>query len=208
MSERERALKEVEIAEQIARKAHAGQVDRVSGRPYIEHVERVVAMVDGDEAKAAAWLHDVLEDSDLTPEALEAAGISERVILAVRHLTRYEPWIYGPYIDRLRAGQIAAQVKVADLRDHLTPACPDSLRPRYEAALALLGAALPVVGDAPRCEWREKYHELLFAVGKKHPGESRHETALRYIQEAERPSTVAASAVPLVLRPAEETSQS
>ncbi len=146
MSERARALEQAQIAERIAREAHAGQVDRVNGRPYIEHVERVAGMVSGDEAKAVAWLHDVLEDSDVTPEALEAAGISDRVILAVRHLTRYEPRIYGPYIDRLRAGQLAAQVKIADLRDHLTPSCPESLRPRYEAALALLAVDPPPSG--------------------------------------------------------------
>lgn len=29
------------------------------------------------------------------------------------------------------------------------------------------------------------YYELLFAVGEKHPGETRHQTALRYIQQAE-----------------------
>ena len=32
------------------------------------------------------------------------------------------------------------------------------------------------------------YYELLWAVCKKHDGETRHETALRYIQEAERGS--------------------
>ncbi len=31
----------------------------------------------------------------------------------------------------------------------------------------------------------EKYHELLYAVEKKHPNETRHETALRYIGERE-----------------------
>jgi len=31
----------------------------------------------------------------------------------------------------------------------------------------------------------EKYHELLYAVATKYPGETRHETALRYIQERE-----------------------
>jgi len=30
-----------------------------------------------------------------------------------------------------------------------------------------------------------KYNELLFHVGKKYPGETRHETALRYIKEAD-----------------------
>jgi hypothetical protein len=32
----------------------------------------------------------------------------------------------------------------------------------------------------------EKYNELLFAVGFKHQGESRHQTALRYIRQAEQ----------------------
>ena len=31
----------------------------------------------------------------------------------------------------------------------------------------------------------EKYNQLLMAVGKKYPGETRHETALRYIRQAE-----------------------
>ena len=34
-------------------------------------------------------------------------------------------------------------------------------------------------------ELKQKYDELIFAVGNKCPGESRHETALRYIRRAE-----------------------
>lgn len=37
-------------------------------------------------------------------------------------------------------------------------------------------------------EAAEKYNELLYAVATKHPGESRHETALRYIRQAETSS--------------------
>lgn len=33
---------------------------------------------------------------------------------------------------------------------------------------------------------RDKYNELVFAVASKHTNETRHETALRYIQEGER----------------------
>lgn len=33
---------------------------------------------------------------------------------------------------------------------------------------------------------RSLYNELLYAVERKHDGETRHETALRYIQEAEK----------------------
>lgn len=31
----------------------------------------------------------------------------------------------------------------------------------------------------------DRYFELIYAVGKKHPGETRHQTALRYIKQAE-----------------------
>ncbi len=34
-------------------------------------------------------------------------------------------------------------------------------------------------------ELQSKYHQLLYAVKRKFPGESRHETALRYIRAAE-----------------------
>jgi len=34
-------------------------------------------------------------------------------------------------------------------------------------------------------ELERKYHELLFSVGNKYPHETRHETALRYIKQAE-----------------------
>ncbi len=36
-----------------------------------------------------------------------------------------------------------------------------------------------------RDEARKMYNELIFAVGMKHPSESRHETAKRYIRNAE-----------------------
>jgi len=41
------------------------------------------------------------------------------------------------------------------------------------------------VVDCEPCQTRQKYDALLYAVARKFPGESRHETALRYIQSAE-----------------------
>lgn len=38
---------------------------------------------------------------------------------------------------------------------------------------------------------KDKYHELIMAVGNKYEGETRHETAKRYIQEAEKPNDIA-----------------
>lgn len=39
---------------------------------------------------------------------------------------------------------------------------------------------------AERDALSKKYYELLYSVEIKHPNETRHETALRYIREAER----------------------
>lgn len=58
-----------------AREAHAGQVRNGSrGMPYVEHPVAVAALLDehgyGEEAIAAALLHDVVEDSDTTLDEL------------------------------------------------------------------------------------------------------------------------------------------
>ena len=41
-------------------------------------------------------------------------------------------------------------------------------------------------------EVNRKYHELLSAVGNKYPDETRHQTALRYIQQFESQASIAA----------------
>lgn len=52
----------------------------------------------------------------------------------------------------------------------------------------------PPIASNPAAEAKhklleERYNELIFAVARKFPGESRHETALRYIREAEAPQS-------------------
>ena len=62
-------------AEGIARAAHDGQVDK-AGMPYAEHPARVAARCAPDPAAmAAGWLHDVLEDTEVTAQTLVAHGI-------------------------------------------------------------------------------------------------------------------------------------
>jgi hypothetical protein len=136
------AVFDVVRAEAIARALHFGQTDK-AGDPYIEHVERVVASVFSDECKAVAWLHDVVEDTQVSCAALLAAGIPTVVVDAVRVLTKPYGEPYLKYIDSIKASgnPLAFVVKVADLRDHLRANCPESLRERYMAALYLLAVA-------------------------------------------------------------------
>lgn len=57
-------------AKEFAIKAHAGQVRKYTGEPYINHPAAVVEIVRSvphtDTMIAAAWLHDVVEDCDVT----------------------------------------------------------------------------------------------------------------------------------------------
>jgi hypothetical protein len=66
----------------------------------------------------------------------------------------------------------------------------DNDKAALRAVLAKL--AEPVGGASPAPGWQDDYkalyHELLYEVVKKHPGESRHQTAKRYIREHETPS--------------------
>ena len=52
-------------------------------------------------------------------------------------------------------------------------------------AQALIDRGAAAVAE-PLTEEQEKYAELLYAVGSKWPGETRHQTALRYILQAEQ----------------------
>ena len=61
----------LERAIEIARVAHAGQVDK-AGKDYINHPLRVMEMGKDENEKIVGVLHDVVEDSDWTFEMLEA----------------------------------------------------------------------------------------------------------------------------------------
>lgn len=59
----------VDKALEIAIKAHKGQRD-LAGVDYIEHPKAVANLVNSDEEKAVAYLHDVLEDTYITEKDL------------------------------------------------------------------------------------------------------------------------------------------
>lgn len=107
-----------EKAYKLACEAHAGQVDK-GGNPYIQHPETVAGMVDSDEEKAAAYLHDVLEDTDVTIEQLIDAGFPYDIIRAVLLLTKQPGQDYHEYLALIKGKPIARKVKIADLRHNM-----------------------------------------------------------------------------------------
>ena len=111
---------------EIATTAHAGQTDK-GGAPYINHPMRVMASVEGEDAKIVAVLHDVVEDCPAWPLArLAAEGFSEAVLTGIAAVTKREDEDYNSFVLRACADPNGRKVKVADLKDNidLTPPKP------------------------------------------------------------------------------------
>lgn len=104
----------VNLAYQIAKLAHQGQVDQ-AGVDYIHHPEVVASLVHRDVEKAVAYLHDVLEDTAMTADELRKAGIPDEVVSAVITLTKRPAQDYFAYLAKVKDNQIARVVKIADL---------------------------------------------------------------------------------------------
>jgi hypothetical protein len=113
-------IAQVALAKGIAFIAHRGRLDR-SGAPYIDHPGRIAERFDPvteTVEAAAAWLHDVLEDSPITAQELFEAGVLPEIIEVVRLLTRTPEVSDDEYYARIRRNPVARRVKLADIDDN------------------------------------------------------------------------------------------
>ncbi len=121
-------------AYEYAREAHAGQERKGDGSPYINHPVELARLLDAaghddQELLAATFLHDVVEDTDTTPDELEeafGAGVRE-LVEAMTEDKEIEPYEKRKdhHRDQVEAGGeravlIYAADKVANLRDMRT----------------------------------------------------------------------------------------
>jgi (p)ppGpp synthase/HD superfamily hydrolase len=114
-----RRVNQLEKAIYVALRVHEGQTDRY-GRPYILHPLHVMTQMDTETEMAAAVLHDVVEDSDVTPDDLRAEGFTADVVEVVRLLTHdKEKLSYEAYVRRLKPHPIARKIKLADLAHNM-----------------------------------------------------------------------------------------
>lgn len=153
-------MRETERAELIARVAHARHMR--AGLPrerYVRHLERVARNVPDGAARATAWLHDVVEDTDVSFKDLKEWGVSSVVIEAVRLLTHKHRITHDEYLTGIRlikrkadrgdyAAELALKVKRADIADNLgaiarverggRPGVAQMLTKRYSEAQTVL----------------------------------------------------------------------
>ena len=131
--------KVLKIAEQIAREAHKGQKRPIGNEDYITHPEFVAKLVGDDiELQIVAWLHDVLEDSNLTFKDLLDKGIPHHLACSVDYLTRKKDQNYKNYILGIKEDEIATEVKIADLKHNLLNLKNGNMRDKYILAFYIL----------------------------------------------------------------------
>ena len=112
-------MSSLQRAIEIATEAHSGQFDK-SGKDYIGHPLRVMEMGQTEEERIVGVLHDVIEDTDWTFEALEAEGFSQEIIGALRCVTKIsENENYDDFIERVKKNPLAVAVKINDLTDNM-----------------------------------------------------------------------------------------
>ena len=146
----DRITMEMGDARAIAERLHRGDIEE-DGTPVIRHVERVATTVP-EEARAVAWLHEVLERTDVKEEELLMAGLTSDELRALRLLNRtpdsHSDRRYLAHLDLIAhangdSGRLARIVKTADLKDRsLHPYVRrDGWSPPYAQALKLLSEA-------------------------------------------------------------------
>lgn len=117
---------------------HAEEIVRLELADW-PHAYRVAAAVPAGEARLAALLHDLIEDTDWSAKDLYDEGFPAEVVEAIVQLTRSEDETYEAYIARLcvDGSDMALRVKLADLGHNLERSRQDDLDRRvrrYERA--------------------------------------------------------------------------
>lgn len=124
----------------IAATAHNGQYRRDGTTPYIKHpmavADRVIKY--GYEYVCVAYLHDVLEDTNVTYDILIENGIPENIVKAVEILTKGEDQNYDEYLYYVKSNEVAKRVKIADILSNLADDPTDKQIIKYAKALTYL----------------------------------------------------------------------
>ena len=119
----------------FATKKHKGQF-RMGGEPYVSHPIAVAMILEdggyGEDYLIAALFHDLLEDTDATEDQIRRIG-GERVLAAVKLVTKEKGYAIADYIARIKKDPIAFAVKGADRLHNLRCAvvAPEAFRRRY-----------------------------------------------------------------------------
>ena len=132
----------IEMAKNFAQMAHLGQFRRDHKTPYFHHVDGVARLVKPQKPEyiAAAYLHDVIEDTSYTAIDLERLGFPKMVVNAVLILTKFDHKPYEGYLKGVKENVIARAVKIADMTYNLNDTPSEKQIEKYKNGLEYLNA--------------------------------------------------------------------
>jgi len=108
----------------FAVEAHKGQLDKI-GTAYVTHPLRVMMDCHTIVEQVVAVLHDTVEDTSATLEDIRnlcgGETIADTIVDAVEAITKREGEDYDLYLSRVKANPISLSVKLADIRDNMSP---------------------------------------------------------------------------------------
>lgn len=108
----------LESARLLSQKAHSNQVDKAGIDYFTGHIQTVVSTVNSNKEKIVAYLHDIVEDTDVTIDSIyEVFG--EEIGKAVEVITKPQKLDYTKYIEQIKANELARVVKIADLKHNM-----------------------------------------------------------------------------------------
>ena len=106
----------LQLALEFAKAKHKGQ-KRIGGDDYITHPIAVLKIVKNqgfdENYQITALFHDLLEDTDAAEEDILYYG-NERILEAVKLLTKKKGYVMSEYIEAIKNNPIAFAVKAAD----------------------------------------------------------------------------------------------
>lgn len=116
-------MSKIELCLDIATAAHKGQTDKV-GLPVILHPLKVGLMGSNEKEICVGFLHDTIEDTDMTYERLRSLGVDKNIADAVVILSRPKDKPYFDYIQSIIDSKniTAIRVKFNDLTHNLSRA--------------------------------------------------------------------------------------
>ena len=133
-------LEMIVTARNFAQMAHTGQFRRDGKTPYFQHVDGVARSVQPQtpENIAAAYLHDVVEDTSYTLNDLSRIGMPDKVVDAVNRLTKTKGVDYMMYLSSIKNNPIARAVKIADMKYNLNDTPTEKQKKKYLEGLEYL----------------------------------------------------------------------
>ena len=122
------------------------QVIKLNGITYIQepfssHPIAVADMMTTDEEKVIAYLHDVIEDTNITYNELYKLGLNEcddDILNALKLLTKQPQQEYSLYIFNISCCRLARKVKIADMFHNLSTTPSEKQKAKYLKYMPIL----------------------------------------------------------------------